>query len=60
MRRSSGLAVHAVYYDDDGNDGGYSKNPEALQGIDVDELKTALRLMERAFQLPILDSDEAE
>ena len=61
LRHAAGwIAIHEVYYDDAGRPRSCTVEPVNLSGDSVDELQSSLKLIERAFQDPVLDYEGFE
>ena len=54
------LAIHEVYYDDEGNPNSCTVDPIEPGGETLDELKAGLELMMKACEKPILDYEYFE
>ena len=49
------LRVFDVYYDDHGNPKSRNEQPTYIYGESVAELREQIRMIEAAFELPVLD-----
>lgn len=52
------LAIHEVYYDENGDPTMCSVLPAPVVGDDDDFLKSVLNMMQQAFDRPVLDYDK--
>ena len=58
VRSGDQLKVFDVYYDDEGRANGRSQKPSFLYGESIEELREQLRMIEGAFELPILGVED--
>ncbi|MDK2125308.1 hypothetical protein [Parachitinimonas caeni] len=58
VRKEEKLAIHEVYYDDNGEINAFTSLPIAPYGEDIEDLGYTLGFMKRALELPVLDYDE--
>ena len=49
------LAIHEVYYDEEGDPMMCGVLPADIMGDDADELKAVLNMIQQAFDRPVLD-----
>ena len=52
---SEWLAIHEVFYDDEGNPDGCTENPIHIIGDDLEEIEKTLEYMQLALNKPIID-----
>lgn len=57
LRRNGYVGIYDTYYDNNNVPNAMSENPCSPEADDIGELREALRMMERALDVEILDYD---
>ena len=60
LKKDNSLAIHSVYYNDEGKIVSWSLEPEFPNGDDIEELRTDLTLMLEATEKEIVDVEAIE
>ena len=60
VREKGTLAVHEVYYDENGEPNGMTVNEVSPHGEDMDELMESWICYQKAFEMPVLHSEDLE
>lgn len=58
VRNENSVAIHEVYYGEDGEPHSCTMNPVSPLGKDVESLKKDFEMMEQAFDKPVLDYED--